>query len=195
MTKWTEAKVQDRLHWSFSHRAIAVLPNNTTVFGWEADLIVVSRAYYAREFEIKVSRSDLMGELGVASAAEAGGNIRRGGRGKYRKVRKHRHMSGSTSRTKDGRVPVYRQILPSQFTIVVPAPYTDLISNAEIDAMLPAHAGLIEVGRVGMGRQIRPSPRLRTRAMSSKELAAAARGMSLRYWTLRRADATTDEIG
>lgn len=70
----TERRVQHMLFKRFmaggSHQ-IAV--PNSTLYGWEADMLTVTKAGFVHEYEIKVSRADLLRELkAVREAHEAG---------------------------------------------------------------------------------------------------------------------------
>lgn len=55
----TEADIQDTLYFVRQQdRHEAIVPNCGMVFGWEADLVSVTKAGLTHEHEIKISRSD-----------------------------------------------------------------------------------------------------------------------------------------
>ncbi len=57
--KITEKTIQAVLmQWLMTNKHECVVPNTTNVFSWEADLISVTKAGLAHEFEIKISASD-----------------------------------------------------------------------------------------------------------------------------------------
>jgi len=55
---WTEGLIQNALYCHCAIKRHELIVPNSKVFGWESDLISVSRAGTIHEFEIKVSRSD-----------------------------------------------------------------------------------------------------------------------------------------
>jgi len=60
----TERDVQQGLHKFGNMKQWPVMvPNTTVVFSWEADFIGVTRSGMAHEFEVKVSRTDLLSDL------------------------------------------------------------------------------------------------------------------------------------
>ncbi len=58
-----ERSMQNRLYADLISRKHRFIVPNTTVFGWESDLISVTGAGYVHEYEIKISRSDFKADL------------------------------------------------------------------------------------------------------------------------------------
>ena len=58
---WTEQTMQDKLQFFRSNPRY--LLKNLYVFGWESDLLFLSKSGIWTEIEIKVSRSDFMSDL------------------------------------------------------------------------------------------------------------------------------------
>ena len=59
----TEFEIQNIIYYKYlQHNSFLVLPNSF-VFGWEADIVVITRTLFIHEFEIKISRSDFLADL------------------------------------------------------------------------------------------------------------------------------------
>lgn len=181
----TEALAQD-LVWSWckqSHHEITV-PNCGMAWGYESDVASVTRARLGHEFEIKVSRADWLSEL-----RQVRGERKTAKRERARALLMAREIAQELARVRQqgkhhavigGRW--YGYAPPSYFWMVT-AP--DIIKPDE----LPDYAGLMEIATHPEGyrlRPIKPAPRLHTLKMNDAQLMAMARGVTLRYWQLRR---------
>lgn len=119
-TKWTEDKIQKVLRiLFFSPSSIRYVIENLMVYEWESDSILVTKAGYAYEFEIKISRNDFRNDF---------------------KHKKNKHLflegkAGDLGAVLDDR---YR---PNYFYYAVPE---GLISEDEV----PEYAGLIYVKNI-----------------------------------------------
>lgn len=59
MSKISETIMQAILmRWAMGNNHIYAVPNSTVIYPWESDLISVTKALYAHEYEIKISMAD-----------------------------------------------------------------------------------------------------------------------------------------
>lgn len=135
--------------------------NNTTVYGWESDLLTVTRAGIVHEFEVKVDRSDLLGELRALGDAK----LRR-----------------SDSVFKRGRARTLRGLRPSMkrpnhFWI---ATVPDVVATDE----LPDFVGHVVVNyhHPRFVDVLRSAPKLHPEKVSDDVRAWIERGIALRLW-------------
>src|SRR5688500_4528407 len=57
-TLWTERTIQNALYCHCAIKRHELIVPNSGLFGWESDLISVTKAGFIYEFEIKITRSD-----------------------------------------------------------------------------------------------------------------------------------------
>jgi len=143
------------------------------VYGWEADLLTVTKAGQVHEYEIKVSRSDWLSEYrSIASAftdVQPDSSVK-----KFRaQCLSGRHENKPTIKP-SGR----QHDCPNRFWMVVGP---GVLWEQEV----PEYAGLIEVQpfRDSLIPQVlRKAPKLHGEPLSDKHWRMVARGICLRYW-------------
>lgn len=123
---------------------------NVTLFGWESDMVSVTKANYIVEYEIKCSRADFQRD-----------------KKKYR----HRHLS-------EGNEKSWRK-MPAYFYYVAPRGLLKLDD-------IPAYAGLISLERFCMVEIERKAPRLHMQVMTEQQRQWLERGLTVRYWNMRK---------
>lgn len=158
----TEAAAQDALCLEFiRQRRHCVTVPNTHVFYWESDLLSVTESMVVHEFEIKVSRSDLMREL-VPSQRSAV------------KVRRHHMLATRHTSARRRR----RVLIPNYFWMAVH-------ESVEFSQdLIPDYSGILIVGAGGCAI-LRKAPRLHTLKLPEDQFRYMSRGVSLRYWQKR----------
>lgn len=159
----TEADVQNVLaQHAFMRRWRIAIPNCSTIFGWEADFIAVTNAGLTHEFEVKVSRGDLLSELKSMAQVDGQPSSKRW---------KHRVISGENKNS-------WRKCKPNYFWLAL-APGI-LLPKDDI----PSHVGVCVVDNAV--NIIRDAPRLHKDKLSQREYCAVAIGLSARYWQYRK---------
>jgi len=187
----TESTAQSALYkWCASKNHELVVPNCGMAFGWESDLVSVTKAGIAHEFEIKVSRSDWLAELRatrdgkpgqnpkasralmLAGAAEIAGQLSKGGKAK---------LSNDPTGF-------------SYYTSEAPPNYWWLATAEDVakPEEVPEYAGHVVIIP---GTHIRyqfhiekQAPKLHGRKISDRQWRSLARGACLRYWQIREED-------
>lgn len=154
---WTARELQvAAAYWCWHSAARLVVPN-VFLYGWESDLLAITRAGYVWELEIKVSRADFQADM-----RKRVGNRRHGSH-------KHDLLSGAAA----------KRVGPKRFFFVVPR---GLVTVDEV----PSHCGLIEVGHSYSGRPVatttRPAPDLKCGSrLTEPQLMKLAVSLSHRY--------------
>lgn len=165
----TEQIAQAALHhhamrksWRFT------VPNCTNLFGWEADLVGITRSNFVHEIEIKVDRRDLQREYAAVQAAAETSHGRLD-----TKTAKHKVLNGTADRQCDG---------PNYFWIAVPA-------GLDYEGLIPDYAGVI-VLHPGAAHpravEMRDAPRLHRGKLTGEHYARMATSLSFRYWRGRQ---------
>lgn len=151
----TESDVQRAI---CQHRQEPIfVPNCTTIFGWESDLVSVTRAGLCHDFEIKTRRSDFLREFGTSYKA-----------GRYGSKRWRRMvLLGETQQYGD-----YAR--PNYFWVAV----TDDVCSPE---EIPSYAGLISFAEEQITTLVQ-APRLHTSKLEMTHYRALATGLTARLW-------------
>lgn len=189
--KITEAKVQNELVRSVFPNHEIRLPN-CGLFGWECDLVSVTKAGISHEFEIKTSRSDWLAELRSIK--------------KHMTPKNHRAFILENSNTVESKFLLAEERGWRRVTIscdqtgrktnklieIVPPNYWWVVAPKGVvkDEELPSYAGLIEYefnqsrGRIVFDF-VTNAPKLHKLKLSNKQWRSLGRGAALRLWSLR----------
>lgn len=158
----TEHEIQDRLWYHTSNHSLLVVPNSN-MFGWEADVLIITRALIAHEYEIKISRSDFFADA---------------------KKDKHRHITmwreSKGSYRHSGSLGDYDLDVmqpPNYFWYIVPH---DLVRVDET----PSFAGLMYVSMNGIV-VMKKAPKLHGEHLTEQHLFQVCSAMNFRYWNCR----------
>lgn len=174
----TEKEIQNLMYGYLQRQNLwPIFPNCDTITGYEADLVAITSAGYAYEYEIKVSLQDF--------------------RADRRKRHKHASLSGQTKKIPN---PYARYEHQETANVLIDAdpirPMRDrcrpewrprkfwyVIHGFEIPEQdLPPYSGLIIAPQI----EIRvPAPTLAAQKVDPKKIAHAYRNMLYRYWNLR----------
>jgi hypothetical protein len=149
-TKHTEASILEALRGKFTVQDVSFRIENAYVFksDWESDFLIVTKAGYAVEFEIKISRADFLADK--------------------RKVKKHSILEKGTFSRSWGefshhdyatKTDVYKQLSediehkkrPHRFYYVVPS---GMLASSEV----PKYAGLMCVYENGQIEKVKEAP-------------------------------------
>lgn len=142
-----------RLHRQHDH---IVVPNVHAP--WECDMLTITRAGYAHEFEIKVSRSDFLADF---------------------KKEKHSLYESGASRLKPSWHTNHPGLeIPGRFWFVT---MEGIVKTEDI----PAYAGWIEVRPGGYLKEIKRAPQVHREKASEAYRIKALHSMMFRYWQLR----------
>lgn len=160
-----EKRIQHSLFYMHSQASMLMIPNYTPAGWWECDLLRITKAGYAEEFEVKVSVSDF----------KADGKKERSGyayeEGKLRKI---------PATTKHDRLAARDPKGPSRFWFAMPEKIAEQVQ-------IPEWAGLISFGARSMtGRVIKAPPQLHRQKVSDKVIDHARAVFYWRYWNIRR---------
>lgn len=180
----TEAIVQDLVYASCkaSKHEITV-PNCGSVWGPEADVASITKSRLGHAYEIKVSRADWLSEL-------------RQIRGDSQTAKWWRaHVLASAKERAEKTASMHAA--GSNCCGLVPPNYFWMVTAPGIvqDGELPEYAGLLEVEPYRFGdvkahgymlRQVKAAPRLHRVKQLDNQVMALARGVTLRYWQMRR---------
>lgn len=148
-------------------------PNYTPADWWECDLLGITRAGLAVEFEIKLTRSDFKADAGKSRVKY---DLRKGGFAKLPAESKHDLLASRDPRA------------PSRFFYVVPA---GLLMPGDV----PEWAGMIEIAEKRTHRtvrprltvrEIRPAPRLHRQKPDERVVCHMSSVFYWRFWNLRR---------
>ena len=154
----TESDIQNALFRELEDKGHTLIVPNVKLWSWEADLISVTKAGYAYEYEIKCSRGDFL-----------------------RDSDKKRHKQLSKVQEK-GRASSYYQG-PSRFFYVVPA---GLIKKDEIpDYAGLLEMRKRPRGRRLYSLSASKAPRLHSNTIEEDRRRYLARGLMHRYWEVR----------
>lgn len=190
----TEADVQNALSYNLSRTgAWPILPNVDNITGYEADIIAITRAGYAHEYEIKLSISDFRADM--------------------KKVQKHASLSGKVKiishpfwQSNPDKWPEKIAVLPDTpddwtswrlisnqcFPEKRPARFWYVIHGFDLTGTdVPSYAGLkiyMPSGKSAWStfKTIKEAPKLDARPATQDDVIRATRNMLYRYWTLRR---------
>jgi len=164
----SEAQIQDLLFRWLNGRGQRWVCPNTNIFGWEADLVAISEAGRAIEYEIKVSRSDF-------KADNKG----------HHKIRKHQNLQFRTPNC------------PNSFYYAVPAGLIKVEEVPEYAGLLTVCVHILKGEfQLASGRRtqefpvveiVKRAPLLHGNAIASAKLAYLQRGLMLRYRAKRGA--------
>jgi hypothetical protein len=181
----TEKAIQDALYRHLRVSFTTVFPNMDTITNYEADVLAVSRAGYAYEYEIKISLADFRADM--------------------KKVCKHASLSGKVKK-----IPYPYDWNPHDIYVLSDAPedpfqamrngtcypekrpkqFWYVIHGFDVpDAELPTYAGLMKyaVPEVGLPwfETIKQAPNLPAKKVDKDLLHHATANMLFRYWSLR----------
>jgi len=184
----TETIIQNALyrHLRFDRGFVLIYPNMTTITNYEADMIAVSKAGYAYEWEIKVSLSDFRADLKKREKhASLSGAVRKiqSPYAYYKNTEIHVRADAPENPFDATRYQCFPDCRPKEFWY--------LIHGFDIpDGELPAYAGLMKFVEKDRGRRvfeiITPAPKLETQKVDEKKIVRATSNMLYRYWELRR---------
>ena len=166
----TEARIVKRLYLRLRSGLLAAAPRFTLPgWPWEADLLAVTRAGYAAEYEVKLTRADYLRDIEKKAWSRYGGYYSRPGPTGVC-LRKHELLGEGDARG------------PNRFSFVAPA---GLLTIGDI----PPWAGFIEVethGRWLVPRFVRGAPLLHGHK-SETLVALIHRALAFRFWWLKGA--------
>ncbi len=160
----TEIEVQNILYKSYLSSNNLLIAPCSFVFGWEADLVIITKALLSHEFEIKLSRQDFL---------------------KDKKKEKHEHIQKY--------ITGIRQYKRNYFNLEIdcrtlkPANYFWYVCPENMIKVeeLPEYAGLIELLDKGWINTKKKAPRLHGDKLDNKEIMQICRNMAYRYWDQR----------
>ncbi len=179
----TEREVQDALYrYLRAHGGWPIFPNMDCITGYEADLLVITKAGYAHEYEIKLCRSDFRADL--------------------KKRHKHASLSGATKE-----IPYPYQWGTEKKTIHViagadvahpmvmrercypnlrPKHFWYVISGFEVaENEIPPYSGLLKFEDPHRFSIIKQAPALESLKVEEKRIRHAQINMLYRYWNMR----------
>lgn len=168
----TEREFQDalyaRLRWDLRHDFI--IPNYTPpTWGWECDMMSVTKAGLMHEYEIKLTRSDFK-----ADAKKDNGVT-----GRWDKETRTWVKVAPT--TKHAKLALGAENGPCRFFYVTPP---GLVTPEEV----PEFAGLLELhhdARSKILKTVKPAPKLHSKKLSEATIAHVGRVYAYRYWNIR----------
>jgi hypothetical protein len=172
----TEFEIQNYLY-RYLGRRLTIFPNIDVITGYEADIIAVSRAGYAYEYEIKTSLSDFRADLKkLAKHATLSGKVIRTGN-PYSFDRSDIYIPESLADTKyKWHYRCYPDLRPKQFWYV--------ISGFELtEKDVPEYAGLIDLS--DGYKRIKQAPNLESKKVGQERINHAINNMLYRYWNMR----------
>ena len=149
--------MQDALYLFCDRKRHRFMVPNIQVFGWESDLVSVTRDDYVYEYEIKISRKNFLLDLTKD---------------------RHRHLSTSHVGEYAGPWPSQSQRGANYLYYAVPE---NLLSLSDV----PAHSGLIAVTTSGLAKVIKPAPKLHKTKLTEHCRQWLERSLTHRYWTSR----------
>ncbi len=181
-----EKNVQDSLYRYLRTGYSCIFPNMDTITGYEADILAITKAGYAYEYEIKLSLADF--------------------RVDRKKICKHASISGAVKK-----IPYpYRWGKEREIYVLADAPedplqamrngtcYPDhrpkqfwyVIYGFDVpEGELPAYAGLMRFIDTRRGFQVlTPAPNLPAKKVDPQRMIRARENMIFRYWSLRLKD-------
>lgn len=153
---------------------------------YEADILAVSRAGYAYEYEIKISQADFRADLKKkCKHASLSGQVKKipypYSWGKEREIYVLADAPADPFQAMRGGT-CYPENRPKEFWYVI---YGFSISESEI----PSHAGLMEYIVPDIGwpvfRVVKKAPKLEAKKVDTSLLARAMSNMLFRYWNMR----------
>lgn len=186
MTGITEYEIQNEL---FRHLRCSqykmIVPNIDCITGFEADLLCVTRAGYAEEYEIKLTLSDFRADL--------------------KKRAKHASLSGAVKEVPhpfaeykaveertilipiDSTADKYRALRERCWPTHRPKRFWYVICGFNVpEPEIPSYAGLMRyVPDRKIFESIKPAPKLKASPMNERDLHHAANNMIWRYWKIR----------
>lgn len=158
--EYNEATIQDKLYRVVcNHGQTSMAIPNTYFFGWESDLITISKAGFIHEYEIKTSRADFLTESRAASGADW----------HSLKWQKHHAMNGLYDRFCLGKIPNY-------FSFVVVA---GVCSLDEVKAINPKY------GLITLNPYLQHEKKANRLTGDKPETMKAFRSIAFKYWSLR----------
>jgi len=164
----TEVEVQNLVWREYATSSNLVVIPCSNVLGWEADMLVVTRALLAHEFEIKLTRADFRADMGKEKWAH------------FQAFR-----AGSMVLQVDRYGFSARVLRPANYFWYVCPP--DLLVTADV----PTFAGLAYATRDGL-RTMKKPERLHREKLSQSQVMQITRAMSFRYWQRRNRRADGD---
>ena len=169
-----ERAIQNALYpWlAFERGYLLSCPNYTPAHWFECDLFAVTKANFAVEFEVKISRADFKADAKKGPdeyTRQRFGTMHPENRAKYDVDLRSKHERLTDGDTRG----------PSRFFYVTPA---GLIQLAEV----PSFAGLIELNHRNRPKVIKEAPKLHRTKVDDKVLANCRAVFYHRFWTLRR---------
>lgn len=162
-----EKRIQHSLFYMHSQSSMLMIPNYTPAGWWECDLLRITKAGYAEEFEVKVSVSDFKAD---SKKADDGHTVWRHG---VREVVRGPMTKHECLAARDPKG-------PCRFWFAMPE---EIAEQVEI----PEWAGLISFGKRSMtGRVIKVAPQLHRQKISDRVIDHAKGVFYYRYWNIRR---------
>jgi hypothetical protein len=147
--------MQDALYFFCNLKRHRFMVPNVQVFGWESDLVSVTRDDYVYEYEIKISRKDFLLDL-----------------------TKHRHSH--LTRVHAGESGLWPGVQRGANYLFYAAPESLLTVNE-----IPSHAGLIVVTDSGLTEVARPAPKLHKHKLPEHSRQWLERSITQRFWSAR----------
>jgi hypothetical protein len=155
--KITEGRIQIGL-WHMLCSGSAIVVPNTTLYGWESDLLRVTNALYVYELEIKLTRSDFLRD--------------------HRKDR-HHHLTG-----KGFKYPPYRiRRGPNYFTYVLPEGRVEPDEVPEWSGLMWWKPAAYNNGSGVTFETVRKPKKRHGTKISDNSLRRLERGMTFRFWS------------
>jgi hypothetical protein len=160
----TEIDVQNRIYANHMQGGTLLVVPCSQVFGWEADIVVVTRAFFTHEFEIKLSRQDYLSD----SKKEKHDHIQR-------------YIKGERKFNKSGKYGDY------QWDVLKPANYfwyacpKGMVDKTEV----PEYAGLVLFDERWRLDVVKKAPRLHRDKLDVKDLIQLCRSMTHKFWNQR----------
>lgn len=152
-----EQDVQHVLYSAYSQRRHEYITPNTTLFGFESDLITVTPAGFAYEFEIKLTRADYQAD-----------------------TKKHaKHMAYANAKHNPRKRE--RNVAPNAFYYVTPE---NLLENLIIPEHAGHIEVIVPNGRAQI-RLRKKAPHLHHHKLPETQLQYLARGLMIRYWNTK----------
>lgn len=164
-----EKRIQHSLFYMHSQSSMLMIPNYTPAGWWECDLLRITKAGYAEEFEVKVSISDFKADAKKTDGPTHGWDAEQRKSVVVKEaVTKHERLSRGDPKG------------PCRFWFAMPEEIAEQVQ-------IPEWAGLISFGGRSMtGRVIKVAPQLHRQKISDKVINHAKGVFYYRYWNIRR---------
>lgn len=179
-----ERQIQNSVFNTFGSASLAIVPNYTPRMWFEADLLRITKAGYAEEFEIKISVSDFK-----ADALK--------GPSEHEKLRMqfvspaYLEKTGFDERTKHQRLAAGDARGPCRFSFVVTP---DIASKIEVPEWAGLYVAHIEQRSFPVVTQIKTPPQLHKAKADTRIVDHIRHVFYNRYWNIRRGLAEATDL-